>query len=137
MLKDCDRLSSQILSLSTYCVPNMIINVINVLQPIVKSSLFAYLKILNKLDSKNFRFRTKYRYSLLYDIIVKHSLLACLKIVNKLASKITSFRTHSVTLWEAFVKNIDLNDIEVILPQVSEVIVFLPFFIWLFNLNTS
>ena len=50
---------------------------------------------------------------------VKHSLLACLKLVNKLAHKCSSFRTQTVNLWEAFVMNIDLNDIEVILPQVS------------------
>lgn len=49
---------------------------------------------------------------------VKHSLLACLKISGNLSRKSASFNTVSVSLWNAFVRNIELNDLEVILPQV-------------------
>ena len=49
---------------------------------------------------------------------VKHSLLACLKISGNLSRKSRSFNAVSLSLWDAFVRNIELSDLEVILPQV-------------------
>lgn len=50
---------------------------------------------------------------------VKHSLLACLKNAPALCRRSPALHAVYVGLWEAFVKNMDLGSLEVILPQVA------------------
>ena len=55
---------------------------------------------------------------------VKHSLLACLKTSVNLCKSSSFFHAASVSLWGAFVRNIGLQSLEVIFPQVIVGLVF-------------